>query len=236
MDFNIENWDNNSYNYYLDYLKSLADIKYKKFNLKIINTKYEMLGIKVPILRKIAKSISKGNIEDFLKNNKPIYYEEVFIRGLVIASIKDINILKKEIKNFIKYIDNWAVCDSFCSSLKTINLNKDNFFDFFKKLLNNKDEYNMRVSLVVFLNFYIDIKYLNEIFNIIDSINTDKYYVNMAISWLLCEMYTKYKEETLIYLKQTNLNDFVINKTISKVRESYRISNDDKELIKQFKR
>ena len=236
MDLDLLKWDNDTYNDYLDYLKSLADVKYLEFNKKIINTNYKMLGIRVPLLKKIAKKISKGDVEEFLKFCEPKYYEEVFIRGLVICSISDIKISTEEIIKFLKYIDNWAICDSFCNSLKIVNTNKDYFFKYFNDLIKQGTEYAIRVSLVAFINYYVEDKYIEEIFSIIDSINTDKYYVNMAIAWLLCEMYTKYKEMTLKYIKKSALNDFVINKTIGKIRDSYRIKDEDKELIKQFKR
>lgn len=35
------------------------DLEYKKFNERIIPTKYEIVGIRVPILKKYIKSIKK---------------------------------------------------------------------------------------------------------------------------------------------------------------------------------
>jgi len=76
-----------SYKEFLDYLKSLQDFKYKEFHSRLTFTKYEIIGIRVPILRKIAKEISKENPIKFLNNVGNKYYEEVFIEGLVIANL-----------------------------------------------------------------------------------------------------------------------------------------------------
>lgn len=46
-------------------------------------------------------------------------YEEIMIRGLVTAKLK-MPLAEKfvYIEEFLPYIDNWAVCDSFCTALK----------------------------------------------------------------------------------------------------------------------
>ena len=60
MDLNII-WDNNSYNNFINSLKSISENSYKEFSEKITFTKYEMLGIRLPKLRSIAKEISKSD-------------------------------------------------------------------------------------------------------------------------------------------------------------------------------
>ena len=79
-------------------------------------------------------------------------------------------------------------------------------------------------------------KYLEEIFKLIDKIKLDKYYVNMGIAWLLCECFTKYPTETLNFLLKSQINTFTFNKTISKIRESFRVSNEMKKSLLKMKR
>ena len=123
-----KNWSKKDYQEFLEYLFSLKDSKYLSFNQKIITTNYEMLGIRIPLLRKIAKEIGKGNYREFLKYCSNKYYEEIMIKGLIIGEEKDITILKEEILDYLDYIDNWAVCDTFCNSLKII---KESFLELF---------------------------------------------------------------------------------------------------------
>ena len=121
---NLNKWDKGEYNNYIKYLISLKEDDYKEFSKKLINTKYEMLGIRLPKLRSIAKEILKGNYQEYLKYNNPIYYEEVMIKGFVIAYSKEESILEKHLYEQIDNIDNWSLCDSFCKSLKLIIIRK----------------------------------------------------------------------------------------------------------------
>lgn len=62
------NWNNQNYNQFVEYLMSLKDDEYREFHSSLVlNSKYEMMGIRVPMMRKIAKEIAKTNIEEFLK-------------------------------------------------------------------------------------------------------------------------------------------------------------------------
>lgn len=224
-----------NYDDFINYLKSLQDIEYKKFHEKLTTTKYEIIGIRVPILRRIAKEIIKTNYKKFLSDVGSTYYEEVFIEGLVIASLPEEDLFSY-LQKFVNKIDNWAICDSFCNSLKFIKKDPDKYFSYFKDCVLSKEEFKIRVGLVILLNYYIQEKYIKDIFDLIDNIKVDKYYVNMAAAWLLAEMYIKYPTITEEYLNITNINDFTFNKTISKICDSYRVSKKEKERLKKMRR
>ncbi len=235
MNFNNLFWNKDLYKKYLNYLISIKEDKYQVFSSKLTKTKYKILGIRIPILRSIAKNILKSDIISFLENNTSTYLEEVMIYGLVIANIKDNNIFNKYFYKYLDLIDNWALADTFCSSLKKFK--KDNkYFIECLNLLNSNKEYYIRVGIVSILDYYITNDNLNLIFKNINNIKVDTYYVNMAISWLLCEIFINFKEETIKYLETCKLNDFIINKAIQKIRESYRVSKYDKEYLLKFKR
>lgn len=229
-----EKWTKQNYQEYINYLISLKEDSYKEFNSKLIRTKYEILGIRMPILRKIAEYISRGDITSFLNNNKSNYYEEVMIKGLVLTKIATKDELLKYLDDYVLQIDNWGICDTFCNSLKIVNNEKYFWFNYFANYLTSSNEFKVRVGLVIFLNFYVDDNYLNQIFSWIDKTQFDKYYVNMAIAWLLCECFTKYRDETLKYLKKSKINSFTFSKTISKINDSYRISEEDKKIVKEI--
>ena len=85
------------------------------------------------------------------------------------------------------------------------------------------------------LNYYLHDIYIDKTLEIVSKIKTDDYYVKMAIAWLMSISYIKYKEKTLIYL--VNIEDnFIYNKTLSKIVDSKRISDSEKEFIKSLKR
>jgi len=233
----IKIWNKVSYDEFIKTLKSLQDKKYKEFHSALVlNSKYEMIGIRVPIMRDIAKQISKTNIEEFLKYSKDNFYEEVMIQGLVISHIKDESIFNKYFKEFIKKIDNWAICDSFCSSIKIVRKHEEKYFDEAIKLALSKEEFISRVGLIMILNHFISKNNLAKIFDILNKIRSDKFYINMAESWLICEMYIRFPKETIIFIKNNRLNRFTQNKAISKIHDSYRVSKEEKEMLNEFRK
>ena len=78
--------------------------------------------------------------------------------------------------------------------------------------LNSPYEYTVRVGLVLLLNFYVEENHIPKILSLVDSLNREEYYINMAAAWLLAECYIKAKEITLPYLQQNRLSKFVAGK------------------------
>ena len=233
---NLSVWNDSKYLEYIKYLKSISEEEYKKFNSKIIFTNYKMLGIRLPILRKIVKEIIKGDYKSFLNISGNTYYEEVMIYLLVVASLKSIDELMIYFDNALSLIDNWALCDSFCGSLKIIEKNKDYFLVIIDDLLKSKETYKIRVGFVLLLNYYVKEEHLDIIFKYLDNIKSEEYYINMAKAWLLCEVFIKYQDYGFKYLINNELDSFTINKAISKIRDSYRVSKDVKDSILIYKK
>ena len=219
------------------YLFSFQDLKYKEFHSSLVlNSKYEIIGIRTPIMKEIAKEISKGDIIEFLENTKDKYYEEVLIKGLVISKIKDEEVFYKYFKKHIPKIDNWALCDSFCNSIKIVRKYKDKYFSEAVKMALSKKEFESRVGLVMILSHFVSFENLEVIFDTLNKIDSDKFYINMAEAWLLCDMYIKYPKETKVLIKKNNLNKFTQNKAISKIHDSYRVSDEDKKILNSYKK
>ena len=69
-------------------LIQMQDLKYKEFNKSLCpDTDKEMIGIRIPILRKFAKEILKQeyNWKEFVRNENVRYFEEVILQGFVIG-------------------------------------------------------------------------------------------------------------------------------------------------------
>ena len=228
-----EFWNEKTYKEFTSYLMSLKDDKYKEFSKSLCSSKYEMIGIRIPLLRRIAKQIKDISFLDVVKNN---YFEEVMLEGLVIANLKDEKIFYQYFKNYIKKIDNWSICDMFCNSIKIVDKYQDKYFKEAIKLCKSNKEYIVRVGLIMILNHFIKYDNLNKIIEIIDLIESDKYYINMAQAWLICELYINYPQEIEEYLKNNKLNKFTHNKSISKIRESFRVSKDKKDYLNTLKK
>lgn len=219
-----------------DKLFELQDLKYKEFHSGLCPNNDNIIGIRIPILRKLAKELYKEDKEILTKIDDK-YYEEVMLQGLIIAlSTESVDKKLLLIKDFIPKIDNWAVCDIFCSSIKIKKSEKEEYYNFIKKYCNSKKEFELRFLLIMLLDHYLEEEYLDDIYLTIKSIKSDKYYVNMAIAWLLSISYIKYPKYTLSNLDSLGLDKWTFNKTIQKIIESRRVSDEEKDFLKTIKK
>ena len=228
--------DNNIVYKVREELISLSDEKYRDFHKNLCPGVENILGVRLPILRKISKNLSKDNYLDYLNSKDLKYYEEIMIKGLTIGYIKVDNDTRFDyIKNFISYIDNWAVCDSFCNNLKFTNKNMNEVWSFIMPYLSSSNEFELRFVIVMILNYFLTEKFIDDVLNIFNNIHHEGYYVKMAVAWAISFAYIHFPEKTLEFLKNNNLDKFTYNKSLQKIIESNRVSKDDKNLMRSMK-
>lgn len=221
-------------------LEKLKDDKYKEFNTKICkDTSYKMLGIRVPELKILAKNILKR--DDFLEyvSCKNIeYFEELFVKGLIIAYLKNNFSEKKEyIKEYISVADSWALIDSFCPAMKIHANEFEDVWNFIGLFLNSEKEFEVRFAVVMMLDYFIIDEYVDKVIERLNNLKHSGYYVKMGTAWCLAEIGIKYNEKLMKYLKdKNNLDDFTYNKALQKMIESYRISDEQKQILRKMKR
>lgn len=219
-------------------LIKLADDKYRSFHSNLCPGVENILGVRLPLLRKIAKSLSKEeDYYNYLNNGDTKYYEEIMIEGLIIGYLKTDNENRfNYIKNFIPKIDNWAICDSFCNNLKFTKKNINEVWNFILPYTSSENEFDIRFAIVMMLNFYIIEDYIDDVLNTLNNINHDGYYVKMAVAWAVSYAYIDFPQKTLAFLKNNNLDNFTYNKSLQKIIESTRVSKEDKDLMRSLKK
>lgn len=217
--------------------KKCADPAYCKFSSALIPNIDNVLGIRIPVLRKIAKQIVKDDWQTFLNEYEEKFMEDTMLKGLVIVYLnEDFNSMLELVDTFVPKINNWAVCDTFCMGLKFFKKDKARAFKFLSPYLKSKDEFRLRFAVVVLLAHFVEEDYINRVLKILFSLKSPHYYTNMAIAWAVSVCYVKFPDCTLKYLENSTLDDFCHNKSISKIIESYRVSKEDKEKLKLLKR
>lgn len=219
-------------------LIKLADDKYRSFHSNLCPGVENILGVRLPLLRKIANSLSKEeDYYNYLNNGDTKYYEEIMIEGLIIGYLKTDNENRfNYIKNFIPKIDNWAICDSFCNNLKFTKENMNEVWNFILPYTSSENEFDIRFAIVMMLNFYIIEDYIDDVLNTLNKINHDGYYVKMAVAWAVSYAYIDFPQKTLAFLKNNNLDNFTYNKSLQKIIESTRVSKEDKDLMRSLKK
>lgn len=215
-----------------------SDEKYKEFQSGLIPGVDNILGIRAPIVKNIAKMYAKTcDGSEFLSTLPHTYYDENMLHGYMLGFLKsDTDTLKAYIMDFLPYVDNWAVCDSMVSNLKNFFKNHEDAYGFIKEMASDTREYHIRFALVSMLCYYLDGEYIDEILHITCNINDERYYVKMAQAWLISVALVKCYDKTVKILEDNILSPWVHNKSIQKARESFRLDGEKKSYLASLKR
>lgn len=218
-------------------LQELADPQYKEFHSKLLPGIDNILGVRVPQLRNLAKEIARGDWETFLEENDREWYENDMLQGLVIGCAKmDFEKRLALTREFIPRINNWAVCDVFCGSLKETKKHKERMWEFLQPFLKSDQEYEIRFGVVMLLSHFVEKDYLEPAFAAFDAITSEAYYVRMAVAWAVSVYFVHFQKESMVYLKKNQLDDWTYNKALQKITESYRVDGETKAKIRSMKR
>lgn len=220
-------------------LFEISDQKYKEFHGGLCPGTENIIGVRVPVLRKYAQELfEKKDWKQTIEVIDNEYYEEIMLQGMLIGQVKneDINTILKYVEKYVPQIDNWAICDIFCAGLKITKKYKKEMWNFIQKYLKSDKEFEIRFAIVIILDYYIDEEYLKEDFKIFDNIKHEGYYVKMAVAWAVSICLIKYYEDTTEYLKKSKIDDWTYNKAIQKAIESYRISDEKKQELRKMKK
>ncbi len=219
-----------TYSKFIERLSSYAEEEFACFQRKLIFTERKIMGVRTPTLRKLAKEFSQNAEELFSYPDE--YYETVFIK-LTVASLMPYEQFLVYLHRCVALIDNWALCDSF--KAKCILSHKEQFMMVLEELFSHGGEYYERYVLVTLLYAYIEQNYLSEIKCYILRADTSKYYVHMAVAWLVAEILVKKYYCGVELLKEGILTVTTHNKAIQKAMESYRLTNERKEYLRSLK-
>ena len=221
-------------------LEPLKEPEFQTFTAKLLPGVKNILGVRLPSLRKIARQLGKEDWRTYLGNALDDSYEEIMLQGMTLGYAKG-NLQEKEeyLRAFIPKIDNWSVCDSVCATIKLAKEQPEEMWEFLQEYLYSGREYQVRFALVQLLNYYINPQYLSRVLEAVDHVSVrqqEDYYICMAQAWAVSICYREFPKETLPYLKENNLNDFTHNKAIQKITESLKVPKEEKEYIRTLKR
>lgn len=218
-------------------LVELAEEEYQRFSAALIPNINNVLGVRFPEMRKLARTIVKGDWRTYLEHAESEYFEEIMLQGMVISYVRtDINEILRYTADFVPKIDNWSVCDSFCIGLKFTKMNMARVWDFLQPYLSSDKVYEIRFAVVMLLDYYIEEAYISSVLQLLDNIEHEDYYVKMAVAWAISICYVKLPEPTIKYLESNSLDKFTYNKALQKITESLRVDKATKQMIRSMKR
>jgi 3-methyladenine DNA glycosylase AlkD len=210
-------------------------MKLEKIKKELSSIKRTSFGISIPELRKFARKVAKDNYREFVENNDFSSFELKLLHAFVLGYAKDdIQILIKYFDEFIPIVDDWCVNDSLCQSFKIARKYPNIFWKFIMKYKNSKKEFESRIVSVSLLSHYLNDEYIDKVIEVLNNLNTDDYYSQMGVAWAIATIMGKYPEKCLEYLhsKKCTLDKITYSKSLQKIRESLKISDEIKQTTK----
>ena len=236
MELIKENWTQEDVKPFIEYLNTFSKGKEKgTWEQRIVNTSLPCIAVPSTVIDRISKQIFKGNYISFLNLWIWENHSATLVFGKILSKIKDFNILIKFLIPYSEKADNWSTID--CLKFHFTNENSKLFISLANQLIFSKYTFSRRLALIILLKLLSFENCSNFCFNILNLLSDEnEYYVNMSGAWLLAECMTTYRDSTIEYYNSNTTNNFIINKSISKCRDSFRISKEDKEFLLSYKR
>ena len=228
-------------------LFALTDEDFKAFNEKLVPGTGETIGVRVPKVRELARELAKEDAEGFLNemeaaDGDSFYQEERMLQGMVIGYAK-LSLAERfrRLDAWVPRINSWAVCDCGNSTLKFMKKYPEECFAYVCKYLESEREYEVRFAVVTLMEHFVTEDFIDRLLEIYRKFGHEGYYVKMGVAWAVSVCYVKFPEKTRVLLEKESeeaggLPDWTHNKTIQKIRESRRVSPEEKEALNRLKR
>lgn len=214
-----------------------TDEKYQKGHVGIVAAKPGtiIIGLHTPEMKAFAKeAAARSEWRDDLEfmalsaATSPLSHDERIIWGLAVDYVKcDVEERLALADKFIPYIDNWAICDTFCSNASWAKAKKTRavVWEYILQKLRSREEFTRRVGLILMLSAFLDDEYVGKCFNAIESMGLkegEPYYVRMGVAWLLATALAKFPEKTRNFVSSSSLPGDIRALYVRKARESLR--------------
>lgn len=219
--------------YLQEKLFSLADEKYRDFNSKLVPTvpPEKIIGIRTPDLRKLAKEMSDA--EKFTSALPHEYLEENHLHGFLIEKEKDPQKAVEMLDEFLPYVDNWETCDQI--KLKPFKKHPEILLEAVGRWITSDKTYVVRFAIICLMKYFLDGDFSEEYPKLVANVQSDEYYVVTAKAWYFATALAKQRDAVLPYITEKKLDEKTHALTIKKAVESFRISDEDKQLLRRLK-
>ena len=214
-------------------LFAMRDPEYRDFSAKLIpNIPAErVIGVRVPALRKYAKRIAgETGTETFLSTLPHAYQEENLLHMILLEECKSFEDAQRELDRFLPYVDNWAVCD--CPPPRVLGGRREELLPWIGELLKSGKIYSVRYGIGLLMRYFLTDLYSPEYPRMVAEVKEEDYYVRMMVAWYFATALAFRFEEVLPYLTERRLNPWIHAKTVSKAIESYRLSPEQKTVLR----
>lgn len=213
-------------------LFDLQDFAYRAFQQKLIPTidPETIIGVRVPALRKLA---GEKLPEDFLHQLPHRFLEENMLHGFAVSRMGEFPCVIAELERFLPHVDNWAVCDGIRPVCFTDH--RKELVPVLARWLHDSHPYTVRFAMEMLMVHYLDDCFDPIYPEWVSKVVSNNYYVNMMIAWYFATALAKQFDNVVPYLENRVLSPWIHRKTIQKAIESYRITPEQKQILRTLR-
>ncbi len=219
----------------IDRLRKLSEEKYRDFCAPLIPNieKERILGVRLPKIRDLAKSLAEEEREEIFSSLPHYYLEEYHLHSFLICGMKDYDRTVEVLEKLLPYVDNWSVCDS----IRPISFkkNRERLLADIDRWLKRGHIYTKRFAVEMLMVHFLDEDFSPEILERASKVKSEDYYLDMMIAWFFATALAKRWEYALPYIEEGRLPERTHNMIISKAIDSYRISDERKKHLRTLK-
>ena len=191
-----------------------------------------IIGVRLDDLKEIARQIADINWKEYLKHAPDDTLEDVVIQGLVLGfaqgKLEEILAYADE---FVPKIDNWWVCDSFCSTFVAASMYPEIVWEFIMKYMGDSelnpawrkkeeaeipegqggiavgtwqdmsDDFRLRFVAIMLKCYFVNDKYIDKCLYAFEHMQDGGYYAKDGVAFGLAESYFVFPDKTIEYIK-----------------------------------
>ena len=206
-------------------LRLSADRSYHDFASRLIPGETRMLGVRLPVLRTIARQYSRRHWRELLDTPAApdASFEELLLRAMLPAYAADTTLperlryLQQEQPN----LNNWSLCDSACATCHFVKQHREEVAPWLETFLTSTEEFTSRFGVVMLNNYYTrDTAWADWVMHTLPNIKAQGYYADMAVAWCACTLLCRFPERAETMLSPSYLSPPLHKLLCKKLRES----------------
>jgi len=217
-----------------------------------------IIGVRLDDLKEIARQIADINWKEYLKHAPDDTLEDVVIQGLVLGfaqgKLEEILAYADE---FVPKIDNWWVCDSFCSTFVAASMYPEIVWEFIMKYMGDSelnpawrkkeeaeipegqggiavgtwqdmsDDFRLRFVAIMLKCYFVNDKYIDKCLYAFEHMQDGGYYAKDGVAFGLAESYFVFPDKTIEYIKGAQFDRQILEMTKNKIEKIYRLPEAD---------
>jgi 3-methyladenine DNA glycosylase AlkD len=198
---------------------------------RMVGTDLKTAGLTIPRVKKVVENHRKDSrldLEEF-----PLDETVELTLCYFLLSLRKQATFEKQmafLQGKLRYANSWMITDSLPQVIGKAPLSS--FLSYFKAFSHSRFVYERRFAYVFAMRYYKE----KDIALFLEGIQPDEsYYVMMAEAWLIATLGITHFAEVVSYLQKDEVPLALKRKAISKMRDSFRISEKEKEILKKIR-